>query len=146
MTGDAMTNPDSAALKTVPLFSGLTDAQLQRLASWLEVDEYDAKRPPARHHQSGYMFYIVAEGSAHCDVEGQTFGTLKPGDVFGEMAFFEPDGRRVADIVPDPWIRVFSMFGTRFREMQKELPEVAARLEGLFKERAELVRAAGGQA
>ena len=40
--------------------------------------------------------------------------SCSPGDVFGEMAFFS-DGRRTADVFADTEVRVFAMFGTRFR-------------------------------
>ena len=60
----------------------------------------------------------------------------EPGSVFGEMAFFDHRGRRWADVVCDSPVRVFSMFGTHFREMQQCMPEVAARLQRLFEERA----------
>jgi len=56
--------------------------------------------------------------------------------VFGEMAFFAPDSRRNADVMAETPVRVFTMFGTHFREMQVEMPEVAARLEQLIEERA----------
>jgi len=72
--------------------------------------------------------------------DGTTFrscsyvATLGPGQVFGEMAFFG-DGRRNSDIVAETPARVFSMFGTRFREMQMSMPEVTAGLEDLVEQR-----------
>jgi signal-transduction protein with cAMP-binding, CBS, and nucleotidyltransferase domain len=141
-----MVNPDAAALKKVPLFAGLSDDERQKLASWLDVEEFDAGRLPARAKQSGYAFFILDEGRAHAELDGKVLEVLEPGAVFGEMVFFDPKGRRFADVVPDTRIRVFSMFGTRFREMQGELPDVAARLEQMFREREARVRAAEGQA
>jgi CRP-like cAMP-binding protein len=61
---------------------------------------------------------------------------LGPGDVFGEMAFFG-DGRRSAGVVADTDVRVLVMFGARFREMQLSMPDVAARLEDLVRERSQ---------
>jgi CRP/FNR family cyclic AMP-dependent transcriptional regulator len=136
-----MEHPDPNRLATVPLFQGLSDEQRHMLAAWLEVEVFTPGRPPARKDQSGYAFFILDSGQAHAELDGEVLETLQPGAVFGEMAFFSPSGRRSATIVPDSEIRVFSMFGTYFRQMQSELPEVAARLERLVEERSARVQA-----
>jgi CRP-like cAMP-binding protein len=140
-----MVNPDPEALTKVPLFAGLSDDERQKLASWLEVEQFEAGRLPARANQSGYAFFILDDGRAHAELNGEVLEILEPGAVFGEMVFFDPRARRSADVVPETPIRVFSMFGTRFREMQKEMPDVAARLEQMFRERAARVQAVEGQ-
>jgi CRP-like cAMP-binding protein len=141
-----MINPDPAALAKVPLFAGLSADELQKIAAWLDVEEFAAGRLPARDHQAGYAFFILDEGQAQAEHDGKVLEVLGPGDVFGEMAFFDPSGRRSADVVPQTKVRVFTMFGTRFREMQQEMPEVAARLEQLVRERSARTRSADGQA
>jgi CRP-like cAMP-binding protein len=59
---------------------------------------------------------------------------LGPGDVFGELALLG-DGSRHADVVAVTDLRVLSMFGTHFREMQATLPAVETGLERLADER-----------
>jgi CRP-like cAMP-binding protein len=86
--------------------------------------------------QAGYVFFILEAGRAHAEIDGQVMEVLDPGSVFGEIAFFNPDGRRTATIVADTPVRVWSMFGTSFREMQLELPAVAGRIEALARERS----------
>ena len=58
---------------------------------------------------------------------------LGPGDFFGEAAILG-DGRRTAD-----WSRIdlelLAMFGTRFRVLQMEMPELAAMIEATMRER-----------
>jgi CRP/FNR family transcriptional regulator len=132
----AVDRPDPSALTKVPLFAGLTDDELARTADWLEVDEYDAGRLLTRTNEAGYTFFILETGRVHAELHGQVLGVYEPGAVFGEMAFFDPRGRRRADVVCDSPVRVFSMFGTHFREMQQCMPVVAARLKRLFEERA----------
>ena len=131
-----MDNPGPSALSKVPLFAGLTDDELARTAEWLEVDEYEPGRLLTRTNQAGYTFFILETGRAHAELHGKVLGVYEPGSVFGEMAFFDHRGRRWADVVCDSPVRVFSMFGTHFREMQQCMPEVAARLQRLFEERA----------
>jgi hypothetical protein len=65
--------------------------------------------------------------------EGQTLRTLNAGDVVGEAAFLG-DGHRSTDVIAETDVRVLAMFGTRFREMQMWMPEIATRLEQLVKE------------
>jgi CRP-like cAMP-binding protein len=61
------------------------------------------------------------------------------------MAFFTTNSRRSATIVAETPIRVFSMFGTHFREMQTEMPEVGARLQRLVDERTARMGGTAGE-
>ena len=126
--------PDPDRLLRVPLFAGLSDDDRTRVASWLDVAEYEAGQRIAREGSSGYTFFVLDDGAVRVDHGGEAVATLGPGDVFGEMAFFG-DGRRNSDIVAETPVRVFSMFGTRFREMQMSMPEVTAGLEHLVERR-----------
>jgi CRP-like cAMP-binding protein len=52
---------------------------------------------------------------------------LGPGEVLGELAILG-DGLRKAAAVAETDVRMFSMFGTHFREMQAAVPIVDERL------------------
>ncbi|HTW20068.1 MAG TPA: cyclic nucleotide-binding domain-containing protein [Mycobacteriales bacterium] len=137
-----MTAPDPARLASVELFQDLSDEDREHLAAWMEVEEIPAGHVMLREHTSGYAFFILDEGRAHAEADGKVLEVLEPGAVFGEMAFFAPDGERTATIVPETPLRVYTMFGTRFRQMQQELPEVASRLRQIVETRADRLRAA----
>jgi CRP-like cAMP-binding protein len=126
---------DPGWLKNVPQFEGLTDDQLVKIASWLEVEEFQPNHFPAREDAHGYVFYILNEGRVRVEHHGRVVDTLEPPAVFGEMAFFAPDSHRSATIVPETPIRVLTMFGTEFRKMLAEMPEVSTRLHELANER-----------
>ena len=68
------------------------------------------------------------------DHDGAEVRRLGPGDVLGELALLG-DGRRHADAVAVHDVRVGSMFGTHFREMQTSMPSVEAGLERLADDR-----------
>lgn len=140
-----MEKPDPADLQIVPLFEGLSVEEYRVLADWLEVDEYEQGRPLVRDHAHGYSFYILASGQAHAEHDDTVLQALKPGDVFGEMAFFYPDSRRTATVVADTPVRVFATFGTHFREMQASMPMVAARLRRLVDDRSQREAEAGAE-
>ena len=131
-----MDSPDPNRLALVLLFAGLSHDQLTRLAGWMSVEQFDVGESPIRASQHGYAFFVLDQGRARVEVDGQVLEELEPGAVFGEMAIFAPHSRRNATVVAETPIRVFSLFGTHFRVMQTDMPVVAARLERLFEERA----------
>jgi CRP-like cAMP-binding protein len=51
------------------------------------------------------------------------------------MAFFG-NGRRNAEVTAETEGRALAMFGTRFRELQQELPAVAERLQAVVTQRS----------
>src|SRR6266516_1688389 len=121
--GGIFMHPDPDRLLRVPLFAGLSVDERKRLA---------------REGASDYEFFVLDEGTVRVVHEGRTLRELGPGDVFGEVAFFR-EGRRSADVVAETNVRVLSMFGSRFRKMQISMPEVAARLQDLVRERTRAV-------
>ena len=121
-------------LVRVPLLSGLKPADLVVLASRLEVERGDKGHVWAREGQSGYAFYLVADGSLEVTIEGQPVRLLGPGDYFGEIAILG-GGRRTATVTSTSSTTLWSLFGTRFRELQMDHPAVAAALENAMNER-----------
>jgi cAMP-dependent protein kinase regulator len=128
-------HPDPKRLSEISVFAGLTGEQLDQIASWLDVEEHPARTRLTREGASGYAFFILDQGQARVELEGETIYELRPGDVFGEMAFFS-DGRRKADVFAATDVRVMALFGTRFSELQALAPEVTDRLDAIARERA----------
>ena len=117
--------PDPDRLRAIPLFAELQDDQLERLAEMFAVEEIgEAGRRLTPEGASGYLFYVIADGSAEVFHHDALVARLGPGDFFGEMAILG-DGRRVADVVATSPMTLYAMFGTSFREMEAELPAVA---------------------
>ena len=129
-------HPDPARLAAIPILEDLSEADLDRIASWLEVEEFLAGKRLTREGSADYAFFILEEGTASVERDGRHLADLGPGDVFGELSFFDK-GRRVADVVATTDVRVLSMFGAQFRELQMGMPTVAKRLEYLATSRTE---------
>jgi CRP-like cAMP-binding protein len=127
-------HPDPDRLALVSLFSSLSVDDRTRLASWMEVEDFNAGRRLTEQGAFDYAFFVLEQGRVRVEQDGRTVASLGPGDVFGEMSFFG-DGRRNADVVAESAGRLLVMFGTRFREMQATMPDVAARLESLVSTR-----------
>jgi CRP-like cAMP-binding protein len=91
-------------LSRVPLFEGLKDRQLQRLADRMVERSYAAGDMIVKQGQGGEGFYVVTSGKAEAtrertDGEKVVVNTFGPTDFFGELALLDEDGVRTASIV-----------------------------------------------
>jgi cAMP-dependent protein kinase regulator len=125
--------PDHDRLKAIPLFSELSDEDLDVLASWLTVEDVSEGRLLTPEGASGYQFYVIEEGTAEARHDHTPIGSLGPGDFFGEIAIMG-DGRRIADVIATSPMRIFAMFGTSFRELEANMPDVAAGIRAKMQE------------
>jgi CRP-like cAMP-binding protein len=121
----------------MPLFEGVSDEELHRIAGWFEEREVAAGSRPTSEGALGYVFFIVLEGTAEAKIGERTVGTLEPGNFFGEVALLG-DGRRMADVVAATPMRVGVMFGTQFRLLEDSAPVVVERLRTAMNERLDI--------
>lgn len=121
-------HPTPEQLASVPLLASLSPQQLKDLAELVEVDEVSAGRTIVSEGASGYAFYVLAEGAAEVRHGDTVVRTLSPPDYFGEVAMIE-SGRRSASVVAVEPSVIWSMFGTTFRILQAEHPDIAKVLE-----------------
>jgi CRP-like cAMP-binding protein len=128
-------HPSAADLARVPLFHELSPDALAVLAARFEVESFDVGRTIVAEGRSGYAFYVLAEGVATVTVDGEPVRTLGPGDHFGEIAILDDDGRRTATVTATEPVVAWSLFGTAFRVLQTEHPDVADALELATRER-----------
>jgi cyclic nucleotide-binding protein len=115
-------------LKRVPLFSGLSQRQLKRLARDFKEREFRPGAPMVRQGEmSGVDFFVVAEGEASVTVDGRAVGRLGPGDHFGELALI--GGRvRLATVTAEGRMRCLSMRSWHFRRFVHDNPDIAWKL------------------
>jgi CRP-like cAMP-binding protein len=127
-------NPDPAELRSIPLFESLAEADLREIAGWFEVRSVDEGKPVTMEGASGYNFFVIQDGTAAVRRGGNVIRTLGPGDFFGELAILD-SGRRTADVVATSPLRLAVMFGTDFRRLQEQLPDVAGRIQDVVASR-----------
>ncbi len=84
--------------------------------------------------QSGYAFFVIDAGSAEVSVDGRQVRDLGPGDSFGEMAIMG-EGRRTATVTARSELTAWVLFGTGFRGLQVDHPDIADALETALKVR-----------
>jgi CRP-like cAMP-binding protein len=104
---------DAAILKKVPLFEGLTQTQLAKVASIAEERSFSGSAHIFREGDSGQAMYVVVEGKVRISkmVPGageEALAVLEKGQYFGEMALIE-DSPRSADAIAHIPCRVYEI-------------------------------------
>ena len=130
---------DPARLRDLPLFSELAEAELVHLAAYAEFKTSDPGDVLTHEGASGYTFFVILDGTVDVDRGGELIETLGPGDFFGEMAILG-SGRRNATVTASTRVELLVLFGTVFRTMESEHPDLAERIKRKVAERAERAR------
>ena len=129
-----MSSLDPSDLSRVALFAGLDVPDQRVVATWLDVGEFEPGYKMTHEGASGYAFFVLHAGAADVVVGGNVVRTLGPGDFFGELSMLG-DGRQTATVTVTRPSTIWTMFGTRFRELQQQHPEIAAAIEKVASER-----------
>lgn len=96
-----MLDDTKKALATTPIFGGLSDDYLTRLASLINVESYKRGSYIFKEGDDGDKFYLIVEGRIRIsrNVPGmgeEALAILKANDYFGEMALID-EAKRSAD-------------------------------------------------
>jgi len=88
-------------LARVPLFEGLSQAQLKKLGALCETERVPRGKYVFREGEPGASMYVVVEGKVRISRQlpgmgEEALAILQPGEAFGEMAVVE-EGLRSAD-------------------------------------------------
>jgi CRP-like cAMP-binding protein len=121
--------PTGDDLATIPLFADLDDASRVKLAGLFEVQEYGPGKQLVTEGDSGYTFYVIAEGRVATTQGDKHLGYLEAGDFFGEIAIMGEEGRRTATVTAVTPVVAWLMFGASFRTLQLKEPHVSASLQ-----------------
>jgi CRP-like cAMP-binding protein len=125
---------DIEAIRGVPLFAGLSDAQLSALGEKLEVREAHTGEHLSSEGGAGYFFFVLAQGGAEVSRGGEILARFGPGDFFGEGAIFRAR-RRTATVTATSDSVLYAMFGADFAKLASEIPELHERIEAVLDER-----------
>jgi CRP/FNR family cyclic AMP-dependent transcriptional regulator len=126
---------DRAELKQVPFFAGLDRRELAALGR--QADELDVRagKVLAREGEFGQEFFVIEAGTAEVTQGGEQVASLGPGDFFGEIALLDGDARRTATVTATSAMSVVVLTRASFRALDREHPELHARVSAAIEER-----------
>jgi CRP/FNR family transcriptional regulator len=119
-------------LKSVPLFAGLEEAELERFSRVAVPRSFPAGTRVFHEGDRSDACYIVREGSfrvtrEHSDGRAITLATLGPGEVFGELAMLDGDLRSAsAEALSDG--ELLALPATDVKSLLARHPEISVKL------------------
>jgi CRP-like cAMP-binding protein len=117
----------SQQLGKVPLFSGLSNRELEAIVRAGKEVEHREGHVIAREGDRGIGFFLVLDGEARVSRGGKGLAKLKPGDFFGEISLLDR-GPRTATVTASTRIRLLGVTAWVFRGLLMEYPSIAMKL------------------
>jgi CRP/FNR family cyclic AMP-dependent transcriptional regulator len=117
------TSPEEA-LRNVPIFAGLTDDDLERLARQMKERRFSEGSAVTTEGAGAAGFFVIVEGSATVSVRGEATAQLGAGDYFGEIALID-EGTRSASIIAATDLLCYGLTAWEFRPFVEEHPKIA---------------------
>lgn len=111
-------------LKRVPLFQGLDDKHLKKLAGSFIERSFVPGQELTAEGSGGVGFFVIESGEARVTVEGEERRMLGAGDYFGEVALLDA-GLRTATVTAVSEGKMFGLTPWEFRPLVEENASIA---------------------
>ena len=111
-------------LKKVPLFAGLDDKELGRIAERMVERRFKAGDTLTEQGSAGVGFFVIEEGTADVTVDGAARRTVGPGEYFGEVALINASNR-TATITATTDMVTYGMTAWEFKPLVESNSELA---------------------
>ena len=125
---------DPDHLKTIPLFSSLSDKALDTVSVFASETSVSTGKRLVHEGDYSYDLIVIETGTADVIKGGQVIGSLGPGDVFGEMGMLS-GGKRSADVIATSSMHLITLSKWDLRRISSE---VSDQLQSLVEQRQEL--------
>ncbi|HYI67487.1 MAG TPA: cyclic nucleotide-binding domain-containing protein [Candidatus Limnocylindrales bacterium] len=110
-------------LRTVPLFGGLRDRELERISALADIIDLPADRTIMTQGERGAEMFVLVTGNANVERDGASLGDRGPGEVLGEIALLD-GGPRTATVTLTEPSRLLVLARREFQALLDEFPEV----------------------
>ncbi len=128
-----------AALKRVPLFQGMSDKELARVAEISKEVSHPAGKTILEEDHSAVGFHLILSGEAEASQGGVAISTMGPGTYFGEMSLI--DGKpRSASVVAKGDLRTLAIPAWNFNRLLDDHPDMMRALLVALSERIRQLR------
>lgn len=116
-------------LKKTPLFSGLSDKEIESVLGTAKDRAFTAGDSIIREgHEGGRGFYLLLSGAAEARTGETVLAGYGPGDYFGEMALLLEDTPRTADVVATADTTCLAITQWDLRALLKGHPELGVKM------------------
>jgi CRP-like cAMP-binding protein len=115
------------SLGQLALFADLTPTQLEAIAHSHEEDVFAAGERVLRRGLSGGNFYVILEGEAAVEIDGEARHQLARGDFFGEISALTGEAP-TADVVAVTMLRCLVIPGQQLERLLLDRPQFMLRL------------------
>ncbi|MDX6706483.1 MAG: aromatic-L-amino-acid/L-tryptophan decarboxylase [Solirubrobacteraceae bacterium] len=126
-------------LAALAVFEGVSAGQLARIASWGRELRVPAGEAVVRRWQAARDFFVIVEGSATADRDGELLRELAAGDFFGEIAALDWGAgygyARSATVTAATPLRLLALGPADLGLLMRDVPAVAKRIERARRER-----------
>jgi CRP-like cAMP-binding protein len=122
-----MRDSKTSALARVSLFAHCTSKELEFVASRADEVDVPAGRQLLRQGDPGDTFYVLLEGEADVEVDGDQRPTLEPGSFFGEISMLDR-GPATATVVTRTPAHLLVMSHAQFRDAIKGNDDLLGRV------------------
>jgi CRP/FNR family cyclic AMP-dependent transcriptional regulator len=110
-------------LRRVPLFTGMTDAALEAVATLASPIEFADRQPVTVEGEPGEAFYLLLDGGLDVARGGATISHLGAGDFVGEISLIDGRPRTATTTAVGP-TRALVVRRTEFLELMERFPPV----------------------
>jgi CRP-like cAMP-binding protein len=115
-------------LERVPLFAGLSKAELRKIAAAAEEYDFRAGRTLTREgDRIPRDFTIITDGTARVERKGRLVNRLGPGGFFGEIALIV-EKRRTASVIAETPVHALVLREREFRRVLQTNPSVTLKV------------------
>jgi CRP-like cAMP-binding protein len=122
---------DPDHLKTIPLFSSLSDKALRTVSVFSSETAVSAGKRLVHEGDYSYELIVIETGTADVIKGGEVIGSLGPGDVFGEMGMLS-GGKRMADVIATSPMELITLSKWDLKRISSEVSE---QLQSLVEQR-----------
>ncbi len=132
--GESSARESLANLRRVPLFAGLSDGALGRIAETSTEFEAGTGHVLVQPRQAGTGLFVIEEGSVTVELPGRKL-ELGPGEFFGELALLREDDTHIARVCAASPCRLLAIRRDDFDGLLEEEPHLAVSMLKVLAER-----------
>jgi CRP-like cAMP-binding protein len=125
---------DAERLKSIDVFSSLSDDELNELADFAEETTISKGDKLTKKGSHSYQLFAIEDGEVEVIRGDETVATLGSGDVVGEVGVVGR-GLRNADVVAKDDVKAIYFTQDQVKKMRKDVPGLDEKLEKIVEER-----------